>query len=187
MILHVDAAGTLRGLYDDRLDWRVLGVPTIRRASHVEPDAAGSWHGAGSANSGPVSGGWHRWSACSGGGPGRRAAAGGVSPSPSPSPACWAGWPGAGRRPGRRESCRFAGLRPWGEIGMRRVVIVSLGLLAHALGALAGLLGDWLLGALVEGLDLGRDLLADGRTFLAWLAGTLAHRFGGIDPSAGWH
>jgi hypothetical protein len=43
MVLVIDRSGDVHGLYDERLDLSVLGVLTIRRASHVEPDAEGQW------------------------------------------------------------------------------------------------------------------------------------------------
>jgi hypothetical protein len=39
----VDKGGTVTLLYDEALDAAALGDVSIRRASHVEPDAAGSW------------------------------------------------------------------------------------------------------------------------------------------------
>jgi len=35
--------GTLQAIYDEQLDLRSLGRVSIRRGSHVEPDAAGQW------------------------------------------------------------------------------------------------------------------------------------------------
>jgi len=35
--------GALRGIYDEAIDWQALGKISIRRASHVEPDATGRW------------------------------------------------------------------------------------------------------------------------------------------------
>lgn len=35
--------GLVRSLYDEALDLAQLGLPTIRRASHVEPDEHGRW------------------------------------------------------------------------------------------------------------------------------------------------
>jgi hypothetical protein len=43
MDLVIDARGTIRCLYDEAIDLSALGSPSIRRASHVEPDAAGRW------------------------------------------------------------------------------------------------------------------------------------------------
>ena len=43
MQLIVDPGGTVRGLYTEALDLAALGVRSIRRASHVEPDGTGDW------------------------------------------------------------------------------------------------------------------------------------------------
>ncbi len=43
MQLVIAPDGTLRCLYSEVLDLRALGRPTIRRASHVEPDEHGRW------------------------------------------------------------------------------------------------------------------------------------------------
>lgn len=43
MHLVVAPDGTLHAIYDERLDLRSLGPVTIRRGSHVEPDADGQW------------------------------------------------------------------------------------------------------------------------------------------------
>lgn len=43
MQLVIDAHGGIRCLYDERIDLTSLGVPSICRASHVEPDGAGQW------------------------------------------------------------------------------------------------------------------------------------------------
>ena len=43
MVLVIDVAGKLRGLYQEELDLAAVGAFTIRRASHVEPDEAGRW------------------------------------------------------------------------------------------------------------------------------------------------
>jgi hypothetical protein len=43
MQLLIDRDGVVRCLYEEALDLAVLGVVAIRRASHVEPDAAGRW------------------------------------------------------------------------------------------------------------------------------------------------
>ena len=43
MQLVIDRRGVTRCLYDEAIDLRVLGVMTIRRASHVEPDPFGAW------------------------------------------------------------------------------------------------------------------------------------------------
>jgi hypothetical protein len=43
MVLVISPRGTVRCLYDEALDLGVLGPPVVSRASHVEPDEAGSW------------------------------------------------------------------------------------------------------------------------------------------------
>ena len=43
MQLRVDADGSVRCLYDERIDVTALGVASISRASHVEPDSDGAW------------------------------------------------------------------------------------------------------------------------------------------------
>lgn len=43
MRLVIDAQATVRGLYDEAFDLSPLGEVSIRRASHVEPDASGRW------------------------------------------------------------------------------------------------------------------------------------------------
>lgn len=43
MLLVIDGRGEVTALYDEVIDLAALGPPTIRRASHVEPDAAGAW------------------------------------------------------------------------------------------------------------------------------------------------
>jgi len=52
MELIVAADGVARCIYDEVLDLREIGTLKITRASHVEPDAAGSWW----ADIGPVGG-----------------------------------------------------------------------------------------------------------------------------------
>jgi hypothetical protein len=52
MQLIIDTQGQIRCLYDEALDLRTLGRPTILRASHVEPDPDGQWW----ADLSPVSG-----------------------------------------------------------------------------------------------------------------------------------
>jgi hypothetical protein len=52
MRLLVDAGGTVRAVYGEAIDLAALGDPTIRRASHVEPDEIGRWWG----DLGPVGG-----------------------------------------------------------------------------------------------------------------------------------
>ena len=39
----VQPTGMIRCLYDESIDLSTLGQLTIRRASHVEPDANGQW------------------------------------------------------------------------------------------------------------------------------------------------
>jgi hypothetical protein len=43
MLLVIDARGTVRCVYDEAIDLSCLGALSIRRASHVEPDAEGRW------------------------------------------------------------------------------------------------------------------------------------------------
>ena len=43
MILVVDPKGGVRSLYDEAVELSSLGVLSIRRASHVEPDDQGQW------------------------------------------------------------------------------------------------------------------------------------------------
>jgi hypothetical protein len=52
MTLIVDGAGQVSCVYSELLDLASLGVVTIRRASHVEPDGDGRWW----ANLQPVNG-----------------------------------------------------------------------------------------------------------------------------------
>jgi len=52
MDLVVAPGGTVKAIYCEALDLAALGPPTIRRASHVEPDGLGHW----TADLGPVSG-----------------------------------------------------------------------------------------------------------------------------------
>jgi hypothetical protein len=44
MQLLITSAGAVHCLYGEAIDLAVLGELSIRRASHVEPDAAGRWH-----------------------------------------------------------------------------------------------------------------------------------------------
>ncbi len=39
----IDRSGAVRCLYSEAIDLSALGVLTIQRASHVEPDEAGNW------------------------------------------------------------------------------------------------------------------------------------------------
>jgi hypothetical protein len=43
MLLVIDPNGQVRCLYGEEVDLSALGVLSIRRASHVEPDASGAW------------------------------------------------------------------------------------------------------------------------------------------------
>ena len=43
MELIIDASGHCRCVYDESIDIHRLGKPTIRRGSHVEPTADGTW------------------------------------------------------------------------------------------------------------------------------------------------
>lgn len=43
MELRIQPDGQITTLYDETLDLAALGTVTIRRASHVEPDAHGQW------------------------------------------------------------------------------------------------------------------------------------------------
>ncbi len=43
MRLRIDARGQVVCVYGEAIDLAVLGEPTIRRASHVEPDETGQW------------------------------------------------------------------------------------------------------------------------------------------------
>ena len=52
MHLVVDPRGVVRGVDGEAIDLSRLGTVAVRRASHVEPDAAGRWW----ADLGPVGG-----------------------------------------------------------------------------------------------------------------------------------
>jgi hypothetical protein len=43
MLLVVERQGVVRGVYGETIDLSALGVLSIRRASHVEPDERGRW------------------------------------------------------------------------------------------------------------------------------------------------
>jgi hypothetical protein len=43
MQLLIDPEGAVRCIYGEAIDLAALGAVSIRRASHVEPDAAGRW------------------------------------------------------------------------------------------------------------------------------------------------
>ena len=53
MILLVQPDGTVSGIYSEEINLACLGRPSIRRASHVEPDAEGYWWADFSAVDGP--------------------------------------------------------------------------------------------------------------------------------------
>ena len=52
MDLVVSPSGTIAAIYNEAIDLATLGTLTVRRASHVEPDAHGGW----SADLAPVGG-----------------------------------------------------------------------------------------------------------------------------------
>jgi hypothetical protein len=56
MQLVIDRTGTVRCVYAETIDLSVLGVPSFRRASHVEPDDDGRWFADLSPVGGPVLG-----------------------------------------------------------------------------------------------------------------------------------
>lgn len=56
IVLTVTPAGRIRMLYDERLDLRMLGRASIRRASHVEPTQVGEWTADMGPSGGPVLG-----------------------------------------------------------------------------------------------------------------------------------
>lgn len=56
MQLLITPSGAVRCLYDEALDLTLLGQLSIRRASHVEPNAAGGWRADLSPVGGPVLG-----------------------------------------------------------------------------------------------------------------------------------
>jgi hypothetical protein len=43
MLLVIDPCGEVRCLYGEAIDLAALGSVSVRRASHVEPDAEGRW------------------------------------------------------------------------------------------------------------------------------------------------
>jgi hypothetical protein len=63
MQLVIDRQGQIRCLYEEALDLRTLGKPTLARASHVEPDSDGHWWADLSPVSGPRLGPFPRRSA----------------------------------------------------------------------------------------------------------------------------
>jgi hypothetical protein len=52
MKLIVKPGGRIVTIYTDEVDYNKFGKPTVRRASHVEPDANGQWY----ADMSPVNG-----------------------------------------------------------------------------------------------------------------------------------
>ena len=46
MDLIVSPSGVVTAIYAEDIDFRSLGIPTITRASHVEPDDSGQWFAA---------------------------------------------------------------------------------------------------------------------------------------------
>ena len=56
MLLVIAPDGTVKAVYDERIDLATLGRPAIARASRVEPDEAGRWHADLAPVSGPVLG-----------------------------------------------------------------------------------------------------------------------------------
>ncbi|MGV3483991.1 MAG: hypothetical protein ACO1RT_06210 [Planctomycetaceae bacterium] len=54
--LIVEPCGNVRMIYDESIDPRVIGVPRIRRGSHVEPTENGHWTADLSPCGGPVLG-----------------------------------------------------------------------------------------------------------------------------------
>ena len=46
MDLIVAPTGIVTAIYAEEIDLRSLGIPTITRASHVEPDDSGQWFAA---------------------------------------------------------------------------------------------------------------------------------------------
>lgn len=41
--LIVSTTGSLKAIYDESMLLESMGIPSIRRASHVEPDSEGQW------------------------------------------------------------------------------------------------------------------------------------------------
>ncbi len=56
MELVIRPTGQAEAIYDEAIDLAVLGTVSIRRASHVEPDASGQWLADLSPVQGPVLG-----------------------------------------------------------------------------------------------------------------------------------
>ena len=44
MELVIETDGNLRCIYAEAIDLHALGSPSVKRASHVEPNVDGSWH-----------------------------------------------------------------------------------------------------------------------------------------------
>src|SRR5437763_15895923 len=60
MLLRIDPSGGVSCLYGEAIDLTTLGQVTIRRASHVEPDASGRWYADLSPVGGPCLGSFAR-------------------------------------------------------------------------------------------------------------------------------
>ena len=60
MHLLIDPRGSVRCIYAEAIDLALLGDPSIRRASHVEPDDRGEWWADLSPVDGPVLGPFDR-------------------------------------------------------------------------------------------------------------------------------
>jgi hypothetical protein len=56
MILRIDSAGAIHTIYAEQVDLGLLGVPSIHRASFVEPDQRGLWWADLTPVNGPVHG-----------------------------------------------------------------------------------------------------------------------------------
>jgi len=59
MYLVIEPQGQIRCLYEEAIDLARLGMTTITRASHVEPDSHGRWWADLSPTRGPVLGPFH--------------------------------------------------------------------------------------------------------------------------------
>lgn len=60
MTLVVEPTGVIRAIYGEAIDVVLLGKLTVRRASHVEPDASGHWLADLSPVNGPLLGPFER-------------------------------------------------------------------------------------------------------------------------------
>jgi hypothetical protein len=60
MDLIIDRAGVVRAIYSEEIDLAGFGLPTITRASRVEPESDGRWHADLSPVGGPVLGPFER-------------------------------------------------------------------------------------------------------------------------------